>query len=187
MYPSSAKGLLAEAALQLGLEYVPSVLDVERETLLARMGQSIMTLERRMVGSIGSTRVYVVENRSHTRLYLLYGVAFAPCGMPFRLRRETLLRSLAGLVPGIGDVKVGDPLFDREVWVRGVDATSASAYLTEGARAAIIQLMARVPDVRIADGRIDGTERWSRFHPPGVAEIVSTVGLFVEAAERLAR
>jgi hypothetical protein len=185
LYPSSTKGLLAEAALELGLEYVPSVLETDRETLLARMSQRMMTLERRMVGSIGSTRVHVVENRSHTRLYLLYGAAFPPTGQHLRMRRETLLRGIAGLLPGMGDLKVGDPSFDREVWVRGGDA--ASAYLTEGARAAIIRLIARVPDVRIADGQIDGTERWSRFHPPGVDEVVSTVGLFVEAAERLAR
>ena len=187
MYPSSAKSLLADAARELDLEYVPSVLEAGRETLLARTSQRTMTLERRMVGLIGSTRVYVVENRSHTRLYLLYGASFPPARQPFRMRRETLLRAVVGLLPGMGDFKVGDPPFDREVWVRGGDAASASAYLTEGTRAAIIRLMARVPDVRIADGRIDGTEKWSRFQPPGVAEVVSTVGLLVEAAESLAR
>jgi hypothetical protein len=181
--PYSTGFMLAEAAAALGLEYVPSALE-GRASRIGPLSRKMLTY-RRMVGPIRSTQVRVLEHQSPLRHSLLYAIAFPPAGLPYRIQRQTPAQRLAGLLPGCGRPGTGDASFDTVLRLRRGDPAAVSARLNTDTRHALVRLALRVLDLYITDGRIDGTERRSSFRPATADEIVSTVRLFVEAAEHL--
>jgi hypothetical protein len=105
-----------------------------------------------------------------------------PLGLGLNITRQGYMAKFMKLV-GEQDIVVGDPLFDKQVWIRGTNPPAVIRYLTKSRRNAIIQGLHRYSDLVVTDDKVSYMQKKVNTD---VDDIVKTIKRLADVANRLA-
>lgn len=138
----SANAAWAEAARRLRIELKPT------------NGFAALSGKLSMRGSIDGFTVWINTFQSNDKTHTRYRLRMPSLALGLKLSRQSPLAAISRFFGG-KDIEVGQPLFDRQIMIKGDYSEQVRAFLTPARRVAISELVTAYRGATVSDTEIE--------------------------------
>ena len=166
----SAKAAWVEAAGQLGIQLKPTT------------GWAAMSGKLSMRGSVDGFTVWINTFQSNDKTHTRYRVRMPSLVLGLKLSRQSPLASISRFF-GAQDIETGEPLFDKQIMIKGDYPEPTKAFLTPARRVVISELITAYSGATISDTHIEVVRGFTN----DADELVSIMQRLVSVARVLSK
>ncbi len=138
----SANAAWAEAARRLRIELKPTT------------GFAALSGKLSMRGSVNGFTVWINTFQSNDKTHTRFRVRMPSLALGLRLSRQSPLAAISRFFGG-QDIEIGQPLFDKQIMIKGDHSEQVRAFLTPARRVAISELVTAYRGATVTDTEIE--------------------------------
>ncbi len=166
----AANAAWTEAAGRLGIELRPVT------------GFAALAGNLSMRGTVQGVTVFVKTFQSNDKTHTRYRVKMPSLGLGLKMSKQSPLASM-GRFFGVQDIEVGEPLFDKQLMIKGDHPEPVRAFLTPARRVAVSELITAYRQAVVTDNTIEVITGFTS----DAEELVSIIQRLVSVAQILSQ